>query len=233
VRSLESELHGIGRADVRTASVSASNAQQLLHAVDYVTRALGPALDGALAARLVAYVEHVATWNRKINLTAAREPEALCEVMLADACVMANTDCIAHAVRVIDVGSGAGAPIVPLLLMRPDLSALCVEPLQKRATFLRMLSARLGLLGRMRVHQAKLDLETPQLGEAFDVASSRATFAPEVWLRAGLALASSVLVLTATDEAPAQPAGVTLALTRDYELPFSRAPRRVWVYRRA
>jgi 16S rRNA (guanine527-N7)-methyltransferase len=179
------------------------------------------------------YAELVARWNRKVNLTAANEPRALVEVLFADAFVLADRELVPADARVIDVGSGAGAPIVPLLLLRPDLSALCVEPLAKRAAFLRMLSARLSLLPRMRVREARLDPDGPiDHPESFDVACSRATFEPERWLRFGLALAPRVLVLLASAPPPAPPEGARLLATNAYTLPFSGAPRRSCVYLR-
>jgi 16S rRNA (guanine527-N7)-methyltransferase len=184
------------------------------------------------AAQLARYVREVATWNRKINLTAAREPRALCEVLLADALVLADATASLVAARIIDVGTGAGAPIVPLLLVRPDLSALCVESLRKRATFLRTLTAKLGLLDRMRVREARIDLERPQPDGTFDLACSRATFAPEAWLAAGLALAPRALVMTASQPPPQAPSDSALESTVTYRLPFSGASRRISIYRR-
>ena len=125
-----------------------------------------------------------------------------------------------------------GAPIIPLLLLRPDVSALCLEPLGKRATFLRTASARLGLLSRMRVLPARVDLDAPQaFGEVFDLACSRATFAPERWLEVRLRLAPRVLVMTASASPPAPPGSALVAL-RTYALPFSGAPRRAALYLR-
>ncbi|MDD9936045.1 MAG: class I SAM-dependent methyltransferase, partial [Myxococcales bacterium] len=96
------------------------------------------------------YLEQVATWNRKLDLTAAKGPEAQVEVMLADAMVLSDPQLCPASARVLDVGTGAGAPIVPLLILRDDLSAVCLEPLHKRAAFLRTASARLGLVHRMK-----------------------------------------------------------------------------------
>jgi 16S rRNA (guanine527-N7)-methyltransferase len=183
-------------------------------------------------AELARYVREVAAWNRKINLTAAREPRALCEVLLADALVLADATASLAGARIIDVGTGAGAPIVPLLLVRPDLSALCVESLRKRATFLRTLTAKLGLLGRMRVREARIDLGRPQLEDNFELACSRATFAPETWLAAGLVLAPRAVVMTASQPPPQAPAGSALESTVAYYLPFSGASLRISIYRR-
>ena len=97
--------------------------------------------------------------EQKLDLTAARTPEALVEVMLADAFMLATPGTIAPSLRVLDVGSGAGAPALPLLILRSDLTAVLVEPLRKRVAFLRTALGTLGLVDRVSVREQKLDLE--------------------------------------------------------------------------
>jgi 16S rRNA (guanine527-N7)-methyltransferase len=201
--------------------------------IEQLARALGCEIEPPARAALSAYVALVASWNRKVNLTAARDADAQVEVLLGDACALCAPELVPPDACVLDVGSGAGAPIIPLLLLRADVSALCLEPLGKRAAFLRTASARLGLLARMRVREARLDLDAPEaLAEAFDLACSRATFAPELWLEVGLRLAPRVLVMTASTAPPAPPSGSTVLAERVYTLPFSGAPRRARVYLR-
>lgn len=212
--------------------MSAPHTESHRTAIEQLSRTFEQPLSVTQEDALASYLEQVASWNRKINLTAAREPSAMAEVMLADAFALARASLMPQAARVIDVGTGAGAPIVPLLLLRPDLSALCLEPLQKRATFLRMASVRLPLLGRMRVQQARLDPAQPISAEQFDVATSRATFAPDAWLRIGLLLAPRVIVMTAGGPPLPAPEGISLEGTLDYALPRSGAPRRTSCYRR-
>jgi 16S rRNA (guanine527-N7)-methyltransferase len=208
-------------------------AERAAELIDALGRALGRDVPEQVRVSLCDYAALVAKWNRTINLTGAHEPTTLAEVLFADAFVLADPEIVPVGARVLDVGSGAGAPIVPLLLLRADLSALCVEPLGKRATFLRMLSGRLPLLPRLRVREARLDPDDPgQLGEAFDVAGSRATFEPERWLALGLALAPRVLVMVASAPPPEAPPGARLLRASEYCLPFSGAPRRACVYLR-
>lgn len=183
------------------------------------------ALDG-----LAAFAELVCTWNARMNLTAARTPEALAEVLCADALVLSDPEFVARDVRVVDVGSGAGAPAVPLLVLRPDLRATLVEPLRKRVTFLHTAVGALDLASRARVLESRIDPAAPSVeGGPFDVAISRATFAPGEWLAIGARLARRVLVLLAQDAPPAAPPGLAVERSTDYRLP-SGAPRRVAVF---
>jgi 16S rRNA (guanine527-N7)-methyltransferase len=198
--------------------------------VDRLAAAFVVTLPPLARKQLVSYVELVQQWNRKVNLTGARAPGSLCEVLLADAFVLLDEKLVDRNAKVLDVGSGAGAPIVPLLILRPDVTALCLEPRQKRAAFLRLCSARLSLLDRMRVSEDRLDPHQPEpFAGKFDVACSRATFAPEQWVVLGLAVAPVVLVLSA-DAPPQAPSGSRLRESREYSLPFSTAPRTLGRY---
>jgi 16S rRNA (guanine527-N7)-methyltransferase len=202
-------------------------------AIDRVAAALSAELGAEERKALRAYVELVAGWNRRVNLTGAKDERALCEVLLADALVIARGDLISRDAALLDVGSGAGAPIMPLLLLRPDLRATCLEPLHKRAALLRTGSVRLGLHTRMRVHEQRIEPAAPAAPDGpFQLALSRATFDPVTWLQVGLALAPSALVMLGDAPEPPPPASSTLARRERYALPFSGTARTVARYDR-
>ena len=100
--------------------------------------------------------------------------------MLADALVLAAH--VPREVRVVDVGTGAGAPGLALAFARDDLQVTLVEPLGKRVSFLRTV---LGAAGRtdVRIERGRGDAVAGR--GAFDVAVSRATLAPAAWLGLG------------------------------------------------
>jgi 16S rRNA (guanine527-N7)-methyltransferase len=183
------------------------------------------------------YVELVVTWNKKLDLTAARGVRAQLEVLLADSLLLARDEIVPRGARCVDVGSGAGAPALPLLMVRPDLHAILVEPRRKRVAFLRSALGSLGLSARAQVSESKVEpdpqpsaAELP--GAPFDVALSRATFAPAQWLPVALRLAPRGLVLLAGQAPPRSAAGAQLVATHAYALPWSRAPRAIAVYQR-
>ena len=197
-------------------------------AIERVAAALATQVAEPERAALRAYVELVSGWSQRVNLTGARDEAALCEVLLADALVLARSGLISRDASLVDVGTGAGSPIIPLLQLRPDLRATCVEPLHKRSALLRTASVRLGLHGRMRVLEQRVEPVAPAVaGGPFTLALSRATFDPATWLRVGLALAPSVLVMLGDAEPPEAPAGSVLAHRERYALPFSGTARAV------
>lgn len=183
---------------------------------------------------LLAYGALVARWNAHIDLTAARTPEQLAEVLFADALVLTDEALVPRDARVLDVGSGAGAPAVPLALLRPDVSLVLVEPRRKRVAFLRTAVGSLDTLaGRVEVRELKLDPLAPTVvGSPFDVAMARATFAPSVWLPLALRLATRALVLTAAETPPDAPEGSRALHETRYLLPRTGAARRITAYGR-
>lgn len=180
---------------------------------DSVARALGTWLDA------------LAEWNAKMDLTAAKDATAGTWLMLGDAMMLATK--IAHGASVVDVGTGAGAPGLALAILRPDLRVTLAEPLGKRAAFLRTV---IGTLGRTDVTLlAKRGEALPR--DAFDVAVSRATLAPEEWLALGLELAREAWVFSAGESAPTG-AGAALRETVAYTEPPGK-PRQLFRFERA
>lgn len=168
-------------------------------------------------------------WNARMDLTAARGEDELYDLMLADALVLAGK--IPEGARVVDVGSGAGAPGLALALVRPDLRVTLVEPLAKRVAFLRTV---LGTLGRTDIAlvREKGDATAAREADAFDVAISRATLPPPAWIPLGLRLAPSTWTLLARDDAP----GVEGARVEEeiaYTWPLTGAARRAIRHARA
>ncbi len=100
----------------------------------------GDALD-----RAVAYAEILATDGTLRGLIGPREVPRLWDRHLLNSAVVAEL--IPPAARVVDAGSGAGLPGIPLALARPDLAVTLLEPLARRYDFLTECVDRLGLAG--------------------------------------------------------------------------------------
>ena len=177
-----------------------------------------------------ALLELAWTWGQRTNLTGAKDRASLCEILFLDAWQLWRSEMVPQDARVLDVGAGVGAPTLPLLIARSDLSATLVEPRRKRVAFLRHVMGALGLEERVEVLEAKVDTERPELdGAPFDVALSRATFEPAEWLRVGSQLGTNVIVFLASQETPAL-AGWEVTRRVDYRVPSSGAPRAIVRY---
>jgi len=180
--------------------------------------------------RVYTWLDLLVTWNAKMDLTAARSEAELCDLMLADAFALSSR--VAPDARVVDIGSGAGAPGLPLALLRPDLKVTLVEPLSKRVSFLRTV---IGSVGRVDIDVRRARVEEIAPGDVWDVAISRATLAPEAWLSAGRGLVGAggtIWVLLACEEAPSAE-GTELLETIEYEWPNQNQIRRAARYQRA
>lgn len=98
---------------------------------------------GEALRRLTRYAELLEKWSRRHNLVRYADRRELVERHLVDS--LAAAPYLAESGRLLDVGSGAGFPGVPLLAARPGWSGVLLEPRQKRWAFLRLVVRELGL----------------------------------------------------------------------------------------
>lgn len=92
-------------------------------------------LDEAVIARLCDYYALLLTWNPRLHLVAPCSPtEFATRHVLESLLLLRYLTADAH---VADIGSGAGLPIIPNLIARPDIQAMLIESSQKKAVFLR------------------------------------------------------------------------------------------------
>ena len=120
----------------------------------------GPALESAEH-----YAAILATRGVEWGLIGPREADRLWDRHILNS--LAVSRFVPDGATVIDVGSGAGLPGIPLALARPDVRVTLLEPLERRANFLQLAVAELGLEGRVRVirdraetHRASYDVVT-------------------------------------------------------------------------
>jgi 16S rRNA (guanine527-N7)-methyltransferase len=117
------------------------------------------------------YAEHLATTGVEWGLVGPREASRVWERHVLNCAVVA--DLVPAGARVVDIGSGAGLPGIPLALARTDLHIVLVEPLSRRVEWLRMVLADLELPIEVERGRAE-DPQVRRRWEGADVVTSRA-----------------------------------------------------------
>ena len=119
------------------------------------------------------YMNLLIEWNEKINLTAIVEPKEIILKHFIDSLTIIKY--IEPNKSVIDIGTGAGFPGIPVKIMREDLDITLLDSLNKRIHFLNEVIQKLELKNITAIH-ARIEefAKNKQYREAFDVATSRA-----------------------------------------------------------
>ena len=104
---------------------------------------------------LTAYEQRLATVGLERGLIGPREVDRLWDRHVLNSATL--EELIPEGVTVIDVGSGAGLPGIPLALVRPDLRVVLLEPLLRRSVFLEETVAELGLGDRVSVVRGRAE----------------------------------------------------------------------------
>lgn len=120
------------------------------------------------------YTQQLLLWNEKMNLTAITDPEEIVVKHFLDSLLLSSFLPEKTGFRFADVGTGAGFPGIPLLLLRPDLRLVLIDSLQKRLTFLKSLCGMLSLSPEYLHARAEDCGRNPKYREAFDFVTARA-----------------------------------------------------------
>lgn len=200
--------------------------------------ALSLPVDAEALSLLERYADRLLTWNRKVNLTAITAPAEVAEKHLVDSLVL--LPCIEGARTLLDVGSGAGLPGIPLACARRDLSVTCCDSVSKKIAFVKAVSAELDLRVRGVAVRAAGNPGSEGLPLA-DAVVSRALADPEEWVPLGvryLAEGGTLLAMLgrgverARLEELGAAQGIALVGVDQFELPLSGAARAIARWRR-
>lgn len=125
--------------------------------------------------QFIKYMRLLQEWNEKINLTAITEDEEVIKKHFIDCIKAFKSDAIKNAKTIIDVGTGAGFPGLPIAIMNPNVQVTLLDSLNKRINFLNTVINNIGLKNVITIHSRAEDgARKPELREKFDVATSRA-----------------------------------------------------------
>lgn len=119
----------------------------------------------------VLYREYLKEYNEKVNLTAITDDREIAVKHFLDSVL--GEKFLPRNATVVDVGSGAGFPAVPIKIVRPDLKFTLMDSLNKRIVFLRSLTEKMGLSDVTPVHM-RAEEGAKTYREKFDAAVARA-----------------------------------------------------------
>ena len=136
-------------------------------------RQLGIAIDEHICAAFATHAAELIHWNRKINLTAITDPRDIAVRHFIDSLVPAKF--IPNGARLLDIGSGAGFPGLPLKIVKPSLSVFLIDGTRKKINFLKHMIRSLDLdQSEARHIRAENLANHPEFNHGFDVVISRA-----------------------------------------------------------
>lgn len=213
--------------------------QPFREALETGLAALGLSLEAGAPEKLERFADLLLRWNRKVNLTAVTDPAELAEKHIVDSLALLRV--LGPARSVLDVGSGAGLPGIPLAIARPGLAVTCCDAVAKKVSFVKAAAAALELTVRGVAVRAAGQPEREGLPRA-DLVVSRALAEPARWLPLGsryLAPGGRLVAMLgreAGEQALAQlgrASGLALEVVDRFELPRSGAPRANAVFRAA
>ena len=140
--------------------------------------ALGLTPPPGAAGQLARYGSLLLEQNRVMNLTAITDPDQVADLHFLDCAALLTLGYDFQGRSLIDVGTGAGFPGLPLKILEPTLNVTLLDSLGKRVSWLETVGADLGLEGVTYLHaRAEEGAHQPELRERFDFAVSRAVAA--------------------------------------------------------
>lgn len=121
------------------------------------------------------YYKLLVEWNEFMNLTAITEFDEVMRKHFVDSCALGKAVSLKGKERILDVGTGAGFPGIPLKIVYPGLEIVLLDSLNKRVKFLNTVIEKLNLSGITAIHGRAEDLaRQKEYREQFDITVSRA-----------------------------------------------------------
>lgn len=121
------------------------------------------------------YMQRILEMNKSVNLTRITDPEEFIARHFTESLLPCSDPFFEKAERIIDVGSGAGFPGVPMAIAFPEKEFVLLDSLAKRMDIVRKICSDLGISNVRCIHgRAEDKAREPELRESFDICVSRA-----------------------------------------------------------
>lgn len=141
---------------------------------------LGLSIDDGKIMQFQKLAELLVEQNKTMNLTAITDPDGIAVKHFADSISVMTATEFAENARVLDVGTGAGFPGIPLLIMRPDLDLTMLDSTAKKLKYVANTVEELGLSANVLHTRAEEAGQSKEYRETFDIVCSRAVAALNV-----------------------------------------------------
>ena len=141
---------------------------------------LGLSIDDGKIMQFPKLAELLVEQNKTMNLTAITDPDGIAVKHFADSISVLTATEFAENARVLDVGTGAGFPGIPLLIMRPDLDLTMLDSTAKKLKYVANTVDELGLSANVLHTRAEEAGQSKEYRETFDIVCSRAVAALNV-----------------------------------------------------
>jgi len=152
------------------------------------TRNLGLTLSQKQIDSFSSYLSILLTWDSRFNLTSIKSPTLIIRLHFIDS--LAISPFISPTGRLLDVGSGAGFPGIPLKIIAPKKEVILVEPQRKKANFMREVIRTLKIDG-IEVIEERAETIDPSMIGLFSEVVNRALGSPDHFLRISFPLLST------------------------------------------
>ena len=205
------------------------------------TNAMGIALGKGELSLFAAYYDELLAWNNKINLISAKSEKDIIINHFIDSLTLLPY-IKSETCQVLDIGSGAGFPGIPLKIAVNSLKVFLLESSRKKTSFLKHVIRSLGLADTVVIHnRAESLMKDETCRDFFQVVTSRATLKMPEFLRMGaffLAPKGSLIAMKGkiSDQELTDAAGISHSLgleyigSHDLKLPITGDFRRIIIY---
>lgn len=138
----------------------------------FTDNGLGQFANDDICAKLAAFCDYLLQQNQLFNLTAIKTPEGAALLHFADSLTL--SDYLPKDAKILDIGSGAGFPAIPIAIARPDLQVTALDSTQKRVNFINSAAKMLRLDNLTAVCHRAEEVTGSEFKESFDIVTARA-----------------------------------------------------------
>lgn len=199
---------------------------------------LGIALTIEQVSSVFIYLAELKKWNQKMNLTAIRDEQDIIIKHILDSLSYLHGFDPERSQRLLDIGSGAGFPAIPIKITHPEIEVILVESIKKKASFLRHIIRTLKL-AKAEVIDKRIEDLSKEYHEVIDIITARAFADMKSVVSAGLPFLKpgGLMVLSRgpkemVSKQDLEASSVSLEKRLEFSLPHSDYQRAIWVFKK-